>query len=144
MNSFQNKLAITALTNAVARAVLRTSGQSSSYFRLRFDSRNHAQRAPEIGYLDSNSEARFVPLINPNAEIESIADLTARVTESCLSFGGSPNRTVMKLELEATEIDYRWCVSMKATGIDRATGHKLVCSHQCRVRSRVDVTALAA
>ena len=144
MNSFQTKLAITALTNALARTVHHTAGQFSTYMRLRFDSRDCTLRSPEIGYLDANSEARFVPRISPSFETESIADLAVRVTESCLSFCGNPNRATMKLELEATEIGHRWCVSMKATGIDRTTGHILVCSHRCRVRSRAGATALAA
>lgn len=135
MTSLQTKLAITALTNAIARLAKRDAHWPSTYLRLRLNGRDFVWRSPEIGYLDASSHARFVQRQSMGTEGESIVTLALQLTKNHLSLSAEINPATMNFELEAVEIGGRWCVNIKATNAEPVAGRKPVWLYQCRVLS---------
>ncbi len=133
MNSLQTNLAITILINAVVRAVKSDASQPSTYIRLRLNPRDFVQRSPEIGYLDMNSQARYIPRGTMGAEADSIAALAMQLAKGRSWRGENANPATMTFELEAVEIGRRWCVTMKITEVEPHMKRFTESSYQCRV-----------
>ena len=144
MNSLQTNLTITSLINAVVRAVKSDASQPSAYIRLRLNPRDFVQRSPEIGYLNMNSQARYIPRGTMGAEADSIAALAMQLARGRSWRGENANPATMTFELEAVEVGRRWRVTMKVTEVDPHTRRLTESSHQCRVLCGDNSTAALA